>query len=85
MSAPHQKLLFLHFGSFSVDFDFAKLERLMTRRGTDLSVSVGAFDGDRMAAVMATSVREFEGILSAYDTFTGVRPDWRGISQASGR
>ena len=31
-----------------------------------------------MVAVMATAVREFEGILSAYDTFTGVRPNWRG-------
>jgi ribosomal protein S18 acetylase RimI-like enzyme len=61
-----------------VDFDADRLRRLMVRRGTDLTASVGAFDAGQMVAVMATGVREFEGVPSAYDTFTGVRPAWRG-------
>jgi len=65
------------------DFDAPLLERLMTRRGTDLSASVGAFEDGKMVAVMATAVRDFEGVPSAYDTFTGVLPDWRGQRLAS--
>ena len=61
-----------------VDFDQDRLRRLMVRRGADLTASVGAFDGEQMVAVMATGVRRFEGVPSAYDTFTGVRPAWRG-------
>jgi ribosomal protein S18 acetylase RimI-like enzyme len=61
-----------------MDFDADRLHRLMVRRGADLSASVGAFDDGRMVAVMATAVRKFEGVLSAYDTFTGVRPEARG-------
>jgi ribosomal protein S18 acetylase RimI-like enzyme len=60
------------------DFDRSTLERLMVRRGTDLSASVGAFDDGNMVAVMAVAVREFERILSAYDVFTGVLPSHRG-------
>lgn len=61
-----------------VDFDAERLQRMMVRRGTDLGASVGAFEDDRMVAVMATAIREFEGTLTAYDTFTGVRPAFRG-------
>jgi ribosomal protein S18 acetylase RimI-like enzyme len=60
------------------DFDRPTLERLMARRGTDLSASVGAFDDGNMVAVMAVAVREFERLLSAYDVFTGVLPSHRG-------
>lgn len=60
------------------DFDAATLDRLMTRRGADLAVSVGAFDGGTMVAVMMTAVREFEGVRSAYDVFTGVVESHRG-------
>ncbi len=59
-------------------FDRSTLERLMVRRGTDLSASVGAFDDGNMVAVMAVAVREFERVLSAYDVFTGVLPSHRG-------
>lgn len=60
------------------NFDGATLERLMVRRGADLAASIGAFDGGSMVAVMAVAVRDFEGILSAYDVFTGVLPSHRG-------
>jgi ribosomal protein S18 acetylase RimI-like enzyme len=68
------------FADYAVDADFdaPTLNRLMARRGADLARSVGAFDGDRMVAVMATAVRRFEGILTAYDVFTGVEPEHRG-------
>jgi ribosomal protein S18 acetylase RimI-like enzyme len=61
-----------------VDFDAGRLRRMMVRRGTELGASVGAFEDDRMVAVMATAIRDFEGTLTAYDTFTGVRPAFRG-------
>ncbi|RKZ14601.1 hypothetical protein DRQ53_11145 [bacterium] len=61
-----------------VDFDRPRLERLMARRSTDLTASVGAFEKGEMVAVMATAVREFEGVSSAYDVFTGVIDEYRG-------
>ena len=60
------------------DFDAATLDRLMRRRGADLSASVGAFAGGDLVAVMVTAVRGFEGIPTAYDVFTGVVPAHRG-------
>jgi ribosomal protein S18 acetylase RimI-like enzyme len=54
------------------------LLHMMTRRGADLSVSSGAFDGDTMVAVMVVAVETFESVVSAYDVFTGVVPEARG-------
>ena len=52
------------------------------RRGADLTVSAGAFDGDTMVAVMVVALDTFEGVPSAYDIFTGVAPEARGQALA---
>jgi ribosomal protein S18 acetylase RimI-like enzyme len=61
-----------------IQVDADRLRGLMSRRGARFEFSVGAFDGGKMVAVMATAVREFEDIYSAYDVFTGVIPGFRG-------
>jgi len=60
------------------------VRRLMVRRGVGYDLSVGAFDGDDMVAVMATGYGEWQGSPAAYDIFTGVTPDYRrrGIAGA---
>lgn len=83
--AIHQTFL-AAFADYAVpaNFDRPTLDRLMARRGAELGASVAAFDGTRMVAVMVTAVREHERRLSAYDVFTGVRPEYRG-KQLAGR
>lgn len=55
-----------------------ELERLMVRRGIRYELSVGAFDGGEMVAVMATGLGTWRGEKTAYDIFTGVTPAYRG-------
>ena len=55
-----------------------ELRRLLARRGAELGLSVGAFDGEDMVAVMAVAMDTYEEIVTAYDVFTGVIPSHRG-------
>lgn len=61
-----------------------ELERLMVRRGVWYELSVGAFDGGEMVAVMATGLGTWQGKKTAYDVFTGVTPPYRGQGIAGG-
>ncbi|MFG0320126.1 MAG: GNAT family N-acetyltransferase [Planctomycetota bacterium JB042] len=54
--------------------DRDQLGRMLRQRSADLALSVGAFDGGRMAGVSATGRRGDE----AYVIFTGVVPAFRG-------
>lgn len=56
----------------------------LIRRGIQYRLSVGAFDGDAMVAVMATGFGEYRGQPAAYDIFTGVTPGYRGRGIAGG-
>ncbi len=58
--------------------DRATLESLLQRRGMDYALSVGAWSGDEMVAVMATGRGESSCGAEAYDIFTGVLPSHRG-------
>ncbi len=68
------------FSDYVVDMKLSRddLLHLMTRRGAELTMSAGAFDGEAMVAVMVVAPGEFESIPSAYDVFTGVVPEARG-------
>jgi ribosomal protein S18 acetylase RimI-like enzyme len=55
-----------------------QIRRLMVRRGVHYDLSVGAFDGTHMAAVMATGYGQWAGKTASYDIFTGVTPKYRG-------
>lgn len=61
-----------------------ELRRLMVRRGICYELSVGAFDGEAMVAVMATGLDRFADRAIAYDVFTGVSPPYRGRGNAGG-
>jgi ribosomal protein S18 acetylase RimI-like enzyme len=58
--------------------------RTLIRRGIQYRLSVGAFDGDDMVAVMATGFGHYRGEPCAYDIFTGVTPGHRGRGIAGG-
>lgn len=68
------------FADYVVELNLSRsdLLHMMTRRGADLRVSVGAFEGETMVAVMVVATDDFESIPSAYDVFTGVVPAARG-------
>ncbi len=55
-----------------------ELRRMTVRRGADWTVSVGAYDGERLVAVMAVALGEWRGERTAYDVFTGVAPEVQG-------
>ncbi len=47
------------------------------RRGMVPEMSVGAFAGDRLVGFIFNGVRQWDGRLTAYDTGTGVVPEFR--------
>lgn len=67
------------FSDYLVKFDlpFWKLETMVRRRGMVMGASVGAFAGDRMVGFVLNAVRQWGGRLTAYDTGTGVVPEFR--------
>lgn len=67
-----------------VDRSLEQTRRMLVRRGIQYRVSVGAFEGEEMVAVMATGFGEYRGEPAAYDIFTGVTPGFRGRGIAGG-
>jgi ribosomal protein S18 acetylase RimI-like enzyme len=61
-----------------------QLRELMTRRGADLSLSVGAFDENQLVAFNLNALDDFCGKRTVYDVMTGVVPSQRrkGIATA---
>lgn len=55
-----------------------RLLELMTRRGADLSLSVGAFERSNLIGFNLNAVRTYQNELTVYDVATGVVPDFRG-------
>lgn len=68
------------FGDYKVPLKLTKddLITYLTQNGLDYSVSVGAFDGDKMVGFLVNGVRRYEGALTAYDTGTALVPEHRG-------
>ena len=54
-----------------------KFETMTRRRGMVPEMSVGAFAGDRLVGFIFNGVRQWDGRLTAYDTGTGVVPEFR--------
>src|SRR5205809_706796 len=74
------------FSDYVVPFRLTKeqLRDLMTRRGADLSLSAGAFDGNRLVGFNLNALDDFYGQRTLYDVATGVVPTHRrrGIAKA---
>ena len=60
-----------------MDVPLWKFETMARRRGMVPAMSVGAFVGDRLVGFILNGVRQWGGRLTAYDTGTGVVPDFR--------
>jgi ribosomal protein S18 acetylase RimI-like enzyme len=60
------------------------LREMFTRRGANLGLSAGAFENGKLVGFTINAIDDFEGILTIYDTGSGVHPDFRrrGISDA---
>ncbi len=60
-----------------MDVPLKKFETMARRRGMVPQMSVGAFVGNRLVGFIFNGVREWEGRRTAYDTGTGVVPEFR--------
>lgn len=60
-----------------MDVPLWKFETMARRRGMVPDMSVGAWAGDRLVGFIFNGVRQWDGRLTAYDTGTGVVPDFR--------
>jgi ribosomal protein S18 acetylase RimI-like enzyme len=56
---------------------FEQLSDLLMRRGAELNLSIGAFDGDELIGFNLNALDTYRGSLSVYDVATGVIPRWR--------
>lgn len=61
----------------------AMLQYMLERRGYDAALSFAAFSGDRLVGFILNGSGTWNGALTAYDTGTGVRPEYRGRGVAS--
>jgi ribosomal protein S18 acetylase RimI-like enzyme len=61
----------------------SQLQYQLERRGYDPALSFGAFVDGRMVGFILNGSGEWNGVPTAYDTGTGVRPDFRGQGVAT--
>ena len=55
-----------------------QLEERMIAEGVDRTLSIGAFDGDRLAGFILNAFDSIDGKLLSYNAGTGVMPAYRG-------
>ncbi|OQB23585.1 MAG: ribosomal-protein-alanine N-acetyltransferase [Firmicutes bacterium ADurb.Bin182] len=67
-----------------VDLSLEKFTLMLIKNGFDAACSLGAFNKNELAGFVINGVREWDGILTAYDSGTGVIPSCRkaGITTA---
>jgi len=60
------------------------LREMFTRRGANLGLSAGVFENGKLVGFTINAIDHFEGVLTIYDTGSGVHPEYRrrGISDA---
>lgn len=69
------------FADYLLDMSYMTLEAMIYRQKlarVDLDYSVGAFDGDKMVALLIVAIDKFNGKLMAFDAGTGVIKKYRG-------
>src|SRR5690606_28576192 len=66
------------FRDYPRSWDRPAFERMLQRRGYTPALSLGAFDGGRMAAFVLNGTGSYKGVRAAYDTGTGTIPGYRG-------
>lgn len=73
------------FSDYVIPFDMteAQLRYMIERRGCNLELSFGAFDGDRLVGFTLNGTGMWNGKLTAYDTGTGIIKEYRKKGIAS--
>ena len=66
------------FADYAVDFNESEVYSILKRRGFDASSSYAAFDDNEIVGFTLNGIGRVDGLLSAYDTGTGVVKDYRG-------
>jgi len=68
------------FSDYAVDMRLTEQQfaKRLTRDGVQLEISVGAFDDERMIGFYMNGLGEWQGKLTAYDSGTGIVPEYRG-------
>ncbi|GET35053.1 acetyltransferase [Prolixibacter bellariivorans] len=66
------------FADYEISISKEELRLMLVRRGFDASLSVGAFDGDRLVSFILNGTGTFQGLPTAYDTGTGTAKSYRG-------
>lgn len=56
---------------------FQQLKYMIERRGCNLSLSFGAFNGDELVGFTLNGIGDWNGVLTAYDTGTGITKKFR--------
>ncbi len=68
------------FEDYGLQLDRDKLRAMLTRRGADLNLSAGAFDGNgRLVSFIVNGIGLYGGVKTAYDTGTGTIKSCRGL------
>lgn len=67
------------FSDYEVDMNlpFDTFKGLLRRRGYDASVSIGAFDDEKLVGFLLDGFREWNGKMYAYDTGTAIFREYR--------
>ena len=77
------KDLYAAFSSAFKDYDFSlnadELRRMIDRRGYNPQLSVGVFFEGRLISFVLNGTGMYNNILTAYDTWTGTLPSFRGL------
>lgn len=66
------------FADYEIEISKDELRLMLVRRGYDASLSIGAFDGDRLVSFILNGTGMFQGVPTAYDTGTGTAKAYRG-------
>ena len=65
------------------DLSYEQLKYMVERRGCDLRLSFGAFDGNELVGFTLNGIGKWNGRLTAYDTGTGIIKEYRKQGIAS--
>ncbi|ABX42778.1 GNAT family N-acetyltransferase [Lachnoclostridium phytofermentans] len=60
-----------------IDLPFWKFQQMLKRRGFDPTLSIGAFEDERLIAFVLNGFRDWNGKKTVYDLGTGVIADYR--------
>ncbi|MFK7807906.1 MAG: GNAT family N-acetyltransferase [Saprospiraceae bacterium] len=68
------------FSNYQISFELSleQLTYMLERRGCDLKLSYGAFDGDLLVGFILNGIGTWNKLQTAYDTGTGLRPAYQG-------